>query len=466
MIPHLQPDVLQPGEITRIHGAMVRILSHTGLVVENGELWDLLAEHGAEASTSDYRVRFTEPLIERFLAESDRVDYLDTRPAIRGQAGVYQGWYLDPESDELRPFTESSLVGYIRLAHRLEHVTGIHMQNLPLAAARATEPLELKIFAWRHGAHPVGSIQLTALCPYLEELYQIKADADGRPLAETFQGSAFMISPLRIPAHEAEQVMYFRARGLPVRMSNMITAGGTGPVTLAGCVALNLAECVALGFVHRALFGDRHWHLGGSISPLDMRTLIQPYGRPEMLLANLANLQLARHYQVSGGVHAGLTDAKRPSHEAAAQKLLTALPCALAGNANLEPGLLSIDEVFSPVQMVLDNEVLGAIGQVMRGFAVDEESLAVDLIDEVGPGGLFTDREHTARHFRRSQWEPTVWSREMVQGWLAGDGKIDAERAVDRWRDLMAQPEPEPGITPELEVRLWDVVRRAERALR
>ena len=55
---------------------------------------------------------------------------------MRGQAGVYQGLHLDPESDELRPFTERTLVAYIRLAHRLDHVSGIHMQNLPLAAAR------------------------------------------------------------------------------------------------------------------------------------------------------------------------------------------------------------------------------------------------------------------------------------------------------------------------------------------
>lgn len=464
MIPLLQLDVLEPREISRIHGAMVRILSRTGLVVESGELCDLLAEQGAEISSNDCRVRFPESVIDRFLTESDRVDHAEPQPHVRGQAGVYQGLYLDPTTDGMQPFTERTLTEYIRLARRLEHVSGIHLQNLPLAAARVTEPLELKIFAWKHGAQDLGTIQLTPLCPYLEEMYHIRAEAEGSSLSEVFRGTAFMISPLRIPAHEAEQVMYFHARGLPVRLSNMITAGGTGPVTLAGCVALNLAECVAMGFVHRTLFGDRHWHLAGSICPLDMRTLIQPYGRPEMLLANLANLQLAHHYQVSGSAHAGLTDAKRPSHEAAAQKLLTALPCALAGGANIEPGLLSIDEVFSPIQMILDNEMIGAIRRAIRGFAVDDETLAVDLIDAVGPGGLFTDREHTARHFRESQWEPRVWSREMLQGWLAGDGKIDAERAVDVWQELMSGPDPDPGITPEVEARLWEVVRRAEKA--
>lgn len=465
MIPYLRLEVLSEEEIVRIHRAMVAILSHTGLIVENEAICQALEDYGAQVEFQKQRVRFPEELIQRFLSESERVDYADAEPTVRAQAGVYQGLYLEPDTNELKPFTEQTLVDYIRLAHLLENVSGIHMQNYPLAAARATEPLELRIFAWKHGASDGGSIQLTSLCPYLLEMYEIKADADGKALAETFRGVAYMISPLRIPAYEAEQVMYFHARGLPVRFSNMLSAGGTGPVTLAGCVALNLAECIGMGIVHRVLYGDCWWRLGGSITPLDMRTLIQPYGRPEMLLANLANLQLARHYGVSGGVHAGLTDAKLPSHEAGVQKLLTALPCILAGEANIEPGLLSIDEVFSPIQMILDAELVGAVRRVLRGFAVNDDTLAVDVIDQVGPGGLFTATEHTVRHFRQAQWEPQIWSREMVQSWLAGDQKIDVDRARELWRDLIAEPAPEPGITAETEARLWSVIKRAEQQL-
>jgi trimethylamine--corrinoid protein Co-methyltransferase len=373
--------------------------------------------------------------------------------------------YLDPQTGRLQEFTEETLVRYIRLAQRLDGVTGIHLQNLPLAAARVTEPLEVRIFAWKHGAVETGSIQLLALCPYLEELYAVRAEAEGRPLAEVFRGQAFLVSPLRLPAQEAAQVMHFHGRGLRVSLSSMLTAGGTAPVTMAACVALNLAESVAIGFIHRALYGDRSWSLGSAVAPLDMRTLIQPYGRPEMLLCNLAALQLARHYQVRGGVHSGLTDAKVPSHEAGVQKLLTALPCALAGGANIEPGLLSIDEVFSPVQMILDAELITAVSRVLRGFTVDEESLAVELIDQVGPGGLFTDREHTARYFRSELWEPRLWSRQMLSGWLADGCRTDADRALELWHQLMSEPVPDPDLSPQTEARLWTVVERARQAL-
>ena len=70
------------------------------------------------------------------------------------------------------------------------------------------------------------------------------------------------------------------------------------------------------------------------------------------------------------------------------------------------------------------------------------EALAAEPIDQVGPGGLFTDREHTARHFRREQWERRLWSRQMVQGWLVGDRKIDAERGPGEAASPCAQRQP------------------------
>lgn len=462
MIPYLDPHVLSEGEIAKIHQAMLTILSRTGLHVESTALCGILADYGA--TVDGERVRFPPFLVERFLAESQRQSPPD-RPAMTAQAGVYQGAYLDPETGDLASFTETSLASYIKLARLLPDVTGIHMQNYPIAAAHPTEPLELRIFAWTHGAEETGSIQLTALCPYLLDMYHIKADAEGKPLNQVFRGETFMISPLRIPAHEAAQILFFHAHGLPVSLTNMITAGGTGPVTLAGCVALNLAERIAIGILRRVLYGETTWTLGGSITPLDMRTMIQPYGRPEMLLVNLANMQLGRHYGVRAWPHTGLTDAKLPSNEAGVQKLLTALPCILAGGGNIEPGLLSIDEIFSPVQMILDAELASALSRALRGFEVTDATLAVDVIDAVGPGGFFTATEHTVRHFRREQWQPAIWSREMLQHWLIDESGIDADRAVDRWHDLMALPDPEPGLMPDTARRLQAVVDRARDAV-
>ena len=466
MRPYLKLQVLSQEEIAKIHSAMVSILSRTGLAVEHPDIREAFSECGAETDGQSGRVLFPGRVIDRFLGETRRIEYSSVGPSVSGDAGVYQGMYLEPGTSQIVPFTDQTLAGYVKLACLLEGVTDIGMQNYPTAGGRPTEPLELRIFAWKHGARESGSIQLTELCPYLLEMYQIRADAVRKPLSEVFRGFLFLVvSPLRIPEHEADQLMYFHKRGLRVRFGNMITAGGSGPVTLAGCLALNLAERIALGILERVLYGDRQWSLDSSIAPLDLRTFIQPYGRPEMVLANLATMQLAQYYGVRGSGHCGLTDAKLPSNEAGVQKLLSALPCILAGGGGIEPGLLCIDELHSPIQMILDAELVGALRRLVRGFDVDEETLAVNLIDEVGPGGLFTATEHTVKHFRTEQWQPGIWSREMLQTWLSGERKMDAQRALDVWNDLMSRPDPEPGITQETETQLWDVVRRAGKSV-
>jgi trimethylamine--corrinoid protein Co-methyltransferase len=162
----------------------------------------------------------------------------------------------------------------------------------------------------------------------------------------------------------------------------------------------------------------------------------------------------------------GLTDAKRPSAEAGAQKMLTAWPYALCGGATIETGRLAGDWLYSPIQMILDMEMAGAMKRALRGFEINEETLAAEVVDQVGPGGLFAATEHAALHFRDEQWQPSIWARESLQAWHDGDRKTDVERARDRWYEVMAQPDPPPAISEETEKRLWAVVDRAERGLR
>ena len=147
------------------------------------------------------------------------------------------------------------------------------------------------------------------------------------------------------------------------------------------------------------------------------------------------------------------------------QKVLSAMPCILAGGGNIGAGLLSIDELFSPIQMILDNELAGALRRVVRGFGVNADTLATDVIDQVGPGGFFTASEHSAAHFRNELWEPEIWSRESLQTWLRGERKIDADIALDIWHDHMSKPDFAPGISEDTERRLTDVIKRARRAI-
>jgi trimethylamine--corrinoid protein Co-methyltransferase len=154
-----------------------------------------------------------------------------------------------------------------------------------------------------------------------------------------------------------------------------------------------------------------------------------------MALANLMMAQMARYYGATYSGHAGLSDAKLPSVESGYQKALTALPTLLAcGSLWMDAGLLSIDEVCSPIQLILDDEFLSALNHLAREFSISEDAIGLETILEAGPGGHFLDKEHTVRYLRANEhWQPKIWSREMLSPWLEGTppgkGMLDAGKA-------------------------------------
>ena len=458
-------------EVGLIHQSVLKILGEMGMEIQNRRLLEVLAEFGLRVDLDSERVYFSSSLVERFIAEADKHDWENTHPRVGGSAGVYEGLYHDPALGELVPWTEEALAFYFALARHLPHIDGASMLGCRLPVPPALEPLYERYYCWKYGASDSGSIHRDELCPYILELYQVLADERGVELAQVFNGGVYVVPCLKLGRHEAYQVIYFWERGLRVSIGGgMAAMGATAPVTLAGAVTLNLAEQLALRILNWALYGDKRLHLGSSISVMDMRTTIRPFGRPEMAIANVLTAQMARYYGASFSGHAALTDAKLPSTEAGAQKMLSGIPTLLAGGSlRVDAGLLSIDEVFSPIQMILDNEMMSALQHFVHEFQITEETIGLDTILEVGPGGHYIDTLHTVRHFREEHWNPVIWSRQMLRAWLEGDRLLDADRAREVALEVQADVQrcglEHIGMSESLEREVLRVIRQAEQAL-
>ena len=459
-------NLLSPAEETTIHQGVLRILAEVGMEIQNDEILHLMAEAGAIVDFDTLRARFPVSLVEKFLGEAEKQDCEARQPQVGGSAGVYHGKFHDPESNKLVEWDERSLAYYFKLASRQKFLSGASMLGSRLAVSGELEPLYERYYCWKYGAQEGGSVYLDELCPYLYELYELRAAQQGKTIQDVFHASVYLIPALKLGRHEAYQVAWFRKRGLRAGVGDMLALGGTSPVTLAGTVTLNLAEQLALRIFDWALFGEKKLSIGGSMSVIDMRTMIYPYGRPEMALANLMTAQMARFYGASYSGHAGLSDAKLPSVEAGYQKALTAIPTLLAsGSFWMDAGLLSTDEVCSPVQMILDNEFLSALSHFCREFEVSEESLGLETILEAGPGGSYMDKEHTARRFRHEHWQPEIWSREMLAPWLAGPCKLDVDQARQQAIELMQKKEMGPGLPVTFENDLLKIIDHARQKL-
>ena len=463
-------DLLSTAQVGLIHRSALRILGEMGMEVQNQQLLEALRDHGAQVDYDTQKATLPAAVVERFIADCPKHDWSGAPGRVRGSAGVYHSRYHDPLTGDLVPWTEERMASYFALARSLPRVEGASMLGCRVPVPGPLEPLYERYYCWKHGAAESGSIHTDALCPYVLALYEAQAAERGVPLQALFRGAVYLIPALKLGRHEAYQVAYFRDRGLRVSIGqSMATMGATAPVTLAGAVTLNLAEQMALSFLNWAFFGDLRLHLGASLAPMDMRTMIRPFGRPEMTVANLMTAQLARYYGASFGGHAGLTDAKLPSVEAGAQKTLSAVPTLLAGGSVwMDMGLLATDEVCSPIQMVLDSELLGALDYFTRELPVDEEAIGLDMILEAGPGGQYLVSAHTARHFRDEIWDPTLWSRRMLGVWLAEGMHTDADRA----REIVVQVQADQGrmtdegrMSERLERAVLGVIEDARRAV-
>jgi trimethylamine--corrinoid protein Co-methyltransferase len=455
-------EVFSTTDVELIHRSALRILAEMGMEIQNQPLLEDLEAFGLLVDFDQERVRFPEKIVEKFIADADKYDWESHKPHVNSSAGLYHGLYHDPVSGELLPWTEERLAYYFALGRYLGHIDGVSMLGCRLPVPAPLEPFYERYYNWKYGGREGGSILQDETCPYLYDLYQIRASQENKPIEEVFSATVYLIPAMKLGRHEAYQVQYFRERGLRVGIGDMYAMGGSTPITLAGAVTLNWAEHLALQILNWAWFGIREFHLGCSISAMDIKTMIYPFGRPEMTMANVMSAQIARHYGTSFSGHAGLTDSKLPSVESGAQKAMSAAVTLMAGGSVwIDAGLLAMDEVYSPIQMILDNELLSALKHYTLEFEVSEMSIGLETVFEAGPGGGYLDKIHTVQYMRKERWQPEIWSRQMLQPWLAGGSKLDVDLAGEIALDVAENAEPYQGLSETEEGDILNLIEQA-----
>jgi trimethylamine--corrinoid protein Co-methyltransferase len=185
----------------------------------------------------------------------------------------------------------------------------------------------------------------------------------------------------------------------------------------------------------------------------DMRSGKYIAGTVELGMTNAAITQMAHFYKVPIYNSAGMTEAKLPDIQAGIEKAQSVIQVALAG-ANFihhAAGMLEDMSTIAYEQFVIDNDLLGMAMRAVRGIEVNDETLALDAIDRVGPGGHYLMDNHTLRHLRTEHYYPSdVFDRQAREMWEEA-GSTDAwTRAKETARRILAEHKPEP-LDPEVD---------------
>jgi len=446
-----------------LHRSALRVLAEHGVCVEHEEVAARLGGVGGVVHDGD-RVRFPAPAVEAQLTDAGKTPLSFQRPRFGAHVGVYECRFLDPASGRMLVFDEALLARYIAFAQTFAEIDYVGMLGLPFCPAGMAgnpQPLLEKVFAWKYGAVAEGAVHDVQYCEPLLEMFRCHAAATGRALREVVAACGFMISPLRLARGECEQLLWFAGQDLTMRIGSMPSMGGTAPVTLAGTVTLMLAEQIFQFLLRKAMYGHDHFGVGVGCCTMDLRNGYACYGRPEQYRVTLAMADLARFYGCACYGHSGLSDAKVPSAEAGAQKMMGLMATGSAlGHASVSAGLLSMDEVCSPVQMVLDLDMVNSLNALHAAPAVDEEACAVGDILAAGPGGNHLGTDLTAERCRTGMFHPRTWSPGLLARWQDGGGRTDVDQARAVWEQFCAAWSPASAISADEEEELWTIVRK------
>jgi trimethylamine--corrinoid protein Co-methyltransferase len=309
----------------------------------------------------------------------------------------------------------------------------------------------------------------------LKDIYQIAVAVAGdeeslrqRPFLALFVTSQ---APLQHTDERMATALWAAERGIPVIYLGGGSAGSTAPITGAGALVVSLAASLSGMAAIQLKRPGAPVSIGGVPSAMDLRTARPSYGGPEMSLYSAAFAELARYVGLPFMGTAGASESKMLDVQAAIESTVQVLLSGLSSTTLVhDAGFLDCADVGSLEMLVMTDEIIAMARRVLRGIEVSEETLMLDLIDQVGPGGHFIATRETARRCREEVWMPSLMDRAPWESWTANGRVTMVDQVRKRVRTILADHEPPPlpeGVEAEIEAILEAAeAREKEGALR
>lgn len=469
--------VLTPGQIDRIHGASLEILRRVGVIVPHVEALRRFEDAGAHVDREEQRVRIPDELVADSLTRAGKQFTLYGRDLARKAAFgrgernynsiAGEALWVDTPGGERRYATIGDVASACRLADALDGINIVGSMADPAEIPVAYRCVEVLAAMIRNTAKPVTFwLHDRASAEYLVEMMIAlrgdEATAEEYPLFYPFLEP---ISPLRFPFDGIDLLFETARLNLPVPVGPMAQMGVSAPGTLAGTMAQENAEILAGICIVQLVKPGMPVCYGGLCHAFDMATTQMIFAGPEQAIFGVAMTQMGKRYGLPVYVNVGLADAKRPDAQAGMEAGITlAMGAAAGADVFGHMGISGVDQGASLDMLVMQNEVISYVESMMRTIDFSDEALGLDVIEDVGPGGTFIDRMHTAEHFRKELWMPKLLNRDYYQAWVDSGAAGLEDRCREKKEHLLTTHEVEP-VPKDLDRALDEIVASARRHL-
>jgi len=467
-----RPRVFSDSQLEQMEGAACRILAEVGIAVSHRGLRDRLSARGFSAEGE--RIRIPADGVARFLE--------DEREGCGGSPGFgpetvsppgerislsvspYPQNVHDLDTGEIRPFDTTGLIQATKLVEGLA-AEGVRAQvpGCPTDVAPALQPV---VQYWvsatyaRHGRRPVDP-KSEATVPYVRAM----AEALGESLDRL---PVYVFSPLSLRGESLQCVLAAGDALAAVEVSDMTSLGCTTPIHVGDAFAFCAAEVIGSAMLVRALAEHVRvsWHI--RICPADLRHMTMVLGSAEDFWLQLANAEVNAFFHGTPwspavtGMH---TSAKLPGAQACTEKASMMTAGALLGARHFGvAGTLSLDEVFSPEQLLYDVELRDHVQQMVRlpDVECDADRCLRDVCEAVETHG-FTALNSTLQTYRDVYWHPALFERRFLSAWQCAGAETIAQRAKRRVEELVGGHDY--GLDREVQRELDRVLADARRRL-
>ena len=472
--PRLKLDLLSPEDISRLHSATLAIIERTGVRFPSERALHIWEAYGASVDWDTKIVRAPGHLIDEALKKAPPVYTLAARdPAqdlpLDGNhvflatdgCGVE---VLDLHSGEKRRSCLQDVADIARVADNAEEI-GFHW----VAVSAQDRPPETR------GLHELGAIwENSTKHVQTESIYSAEEAraavemaalvAGGRdalrqrPVLSIMQCTA---PPLGQDGGSVDAALVAAEAGLPVGFMTMSSCLTTGPATMAGTLAVGNAEVISATALIQLAFPGAPVFYAAAQTASDLRNGAYTGGGPEDFLFGAATNLLSDYYDIPLSMGSFATGAKQPNWQAGVENSLsTFMACIVMSDMLLGAGLLHGSRIWSYEQLLMDCEIFDLVRKMMEGILVDDETLALDVIDAVGPGGNFLKQKHTRQHMREL-WMPQFMDRRSYEAWEEqGDGAPEWARA--KAQQILATHQPEP-LDPQISTEFGRIIASLEK---
>jgi trimethylamine--corrinoid protein Co-methyltransferase len=476
--PYAPIEPMTPEQVELVHRSAMTVLEDVGLRVQDAESRSILRTAGFKVDETDERVRFDRDRVMELVSLAPSVVTLrgrDPEKRIRMGEGHFAltavggpPFVSDLENGR-RAGTFDDQLNFLKLTAMSDLLqimggTCVEAQDLPadtryldyyLSCCTLSDKPWKPLTIGRHRAR--DAIEMAKI--WLgESEEQLAADP-------VFFLNTNTNTPLVLDGEIAQGVIEFARIGQPITVTPFALAGAMSPATVAGALTIQTAETLAACALVQAIRPGCPYIYGGFICNADMRTGSPAFGTPEYAFGAQATGQMARRYGLpwrSSNVNAS----NAPDAQAAYESMMS-LWGAMTGQANvfnhgagwLEGGLVGSYEKF-----VLDLEMLGLMTSWLTPPAIDEDSIGLDAIREVGPGGHFFGSAHTLERYKSAFYEPLVSDWSNFENWTDA-GALDATQRASRiYKDMLERYEA-PALDEGIRDSLEDYVERRKREI-